>query len=71
MLTVGFGESTMSRTQVQLGHNRFKEGRESVNDDAHPCSPSTYTTAENVNAVKKMIFDNHTYVHNWPLQTLS
>ena len=25
-----FGESTMSRTQVQLWYNRFKEGRESV-----------------------------------------
>ena len=26
MLTVAFGESTMSRTQVQLWYNRFKEG---------------------------------------------
>ena len=34
MLTVGFGESTMSRTQVQLWYNSFKEGRENVNDDA-------------------------------------
>ena len=36
MLTVVFGESTMSRTQVQL-YNRFKEGREDVNDGAR-CS---------------------------------
>ena len=34
MLTVAFGESTMSRTQVQLRCNRFKEGREDINDDA-------------------------------------
>ena len=34
MLTVAFGESTMSRTQVQLWYNRFKECREDVNDDA-------------------------------------
>ena len=32
MLTVAFGESTMSRTQVQLWYNQFKEGRENVND---------------------------------------
>ena len=33
MLTVAFGESIMSRTQVQLQYNRFKEGRENVNDE--------------------------------------
>ena len=36
MLTAAFGESTMSRTQVQLWYNRFKEGREDFNEDAHP-----------------------------------
>ena len=34
ILTVAFGESTISRTQVQLWYNRFKKGREDVNDDA-------------------------------------
>lgn len=58
MLTVAFGESTMSRTQVQLWYNRFKEGREDVNDDARPGRPSTSTTDENIDAVKKMILDN-------------
>ena len=43
--TAAFGESTMSRTQVQLWYNRFKEGRE----DARP---------ESIKAVKKMIVDN-------------
>ena len=33
MLTVPFGKSTMSRTQVQLWCNRFNEVREEVNDD--------------------------------------
>ena len=28
-----FGESTVSRTQVQLWYNQFREGREDVNDD--------------------------------------
>ena len=41
MLTVEFGESTISRTQVQLWYNRFKEGREYVNDDARLGRPST------------------------------
>ena len=57
MLTVAFGESTMSRTQVQLYYNRFKEGREDVNDDARPGRPNTSTTDENIEAVKKIILD--------------
>ena len=35
MLTVAFGVSTMSRTQVQLCYNRLNEDREDVIDDAH------------------------------------
>ena len=41
----------MSRTQVQLWYNRFKEDREDVNDDL--------ATDENIEAVKKMICHNH------------
>ena len=41
VLTVAFGESTMSRIHVQLWYNRFKEGREDINDDARPGCPST------------------------------
>ena len=58
MLTVAFAESTMNRTQVEFWHNRFKVGREDVNDDARPGRPSTSTTDENIEAVKKMILDN-------------
>ena len=36
MLTVA-----MSRTQVQLWYNRFKEGREDISGDARTGSPST------------------------------
>ena len=43
-------------TQVQLWHNRFKERRKDVNDDARSGRPSTSTTDENIEAVKKMIF---------------
>ena len=50
MLTVAFGEPTMSRTQVHLWHNRFKEGREDVNDDDR----SWLAIYENIDALKKM-----------------
>ena len=52
------GQSTMSRTQVQLCYNRFKEGREDVNDDVRPGRPSMSTTDGNIEAVKKMILNN-------------
>ena len=59
MLTVAFGESTISRAQqVQLWYNRFKEGREDVNDDVRLGRPSTSTIDENIEAVKKMMLDN-------------
>ena len=48
MLTVAFGEFTMSRTHIQLWYNQFKEGREDVNDDARPDRLSTSTTDENI-----------------------
>ena len=58
MLTVAFGESTMTRTQVQLWYIRFKENREDVNDDARPGRPCTSTTDDNIEAVNKMILNN-------------
>ena len=51
ILTVAVGESTMSRTQVQLWYDND-------NDDARPGRPSTSTTDENIKAVKKMFLDN-------------
>ena len=51
MLTVAFGKSPVSRTQVQLWYNRFKKDWEDVNDDARPNRPSTSTTDENIEAV--------------------
>ena len=52
MLTAAFGESSVSRTQVQLWYNWFKQ------DDARSGRPSTSTTDENIEAVKNMILDN-------------
>ena len=55
MLTVAFGESTMSKTRVFEWYKRFKEGRE---DDNSTGRPSTSTTDDNVEQVKKMILEN-------------
>ena len=38
----------MSRKQVQLWYNRFKEGREDVNDDSRLGRPRTSKTDENI-----------------------
>ena len=48
----------MKRTQVQVWYNRFKDGREDINNDARPGRPRTSTSDENFEAVKKMILDN-------------
>ena len=63
MLTVVFGKSTMSRTQVQLCYNWFQETREDVNDDACPDRLSTSTAVENIEAVKNMILYNRRIVY--------
>ena len=39
MLTVAVGESIISRIQVQLWYNRFKEGRKDVNVNARRQQP--------------------------------
>ena len=49
----------MSRTQVQLWYNRFKEGRKDVNDDARSGRPSTSTTDENIEAEN----EENTFIH--------
>ena len=46
-------ESTMSRKQVQLWYNQFKEGRADGNDNAR-----TPTSDKNTEAAKKIVLDN-------------
>ena len=58
MLCMTFGESTKSRTQVQLLYKPFKEGREDIHVEDRPSSPNTTTANENIKAVKKMILDS-------------
>ena len=62
MFTMALSESTMSRTQVQLWYNRFKECREDVNDNARSGRPSTSTTDENIEAMKEMQFLRTFYI---------
>lgn len=44
MLKVAFGDSAMSRARVFEWYNRFKNGREDVEDDERPGRPSTSVT---------------------------
>ena len=57
-MTVVFGKSTMSRTQVQLWYNRLQKSQENINDDTSPDRPSASTTDENTKAQKKMLLVN-------------
>ena len=41
--------------KVQLWYNRFKEGREDVNDFTRLGRPNTSTTDDNIEAVKKIV----------------
>lgn len=56
MLSAAFGESIISKTQVEFRYNRFKEGRKDVNNDA--CRLFKSTTDENIETIKEVILDN-------------
>lgn len=58
MLKVAYGESTLSQKNIYKWYKLFTEGREDVNDDARPGRPSTSTTDENVEEVKKIVMEN-------------
>ena len=58
MLQVSYGEYTVCPKNVYKWYKLFTEGREEVNDDARPGRPSTSTTNENIEAVKKIVMEN-------------
>ena len=58
MLRVACDECTVSQKSVYKWYKLFTEGREGVNDDARPGWPSTLTTNENTEAVKKIVMEN-------------
>ena len=55
MLTVAYGESTLSKKNV---YKLFQEGRENVNDEPRSGRPSTSKTDENVQEVKEIVLKN-------------
>ena len=58
MLKVAYGECTVSQKSVYKWYKLFTEAREEVNDDARPGWPSTSTTNENTEPVKKIVMKN-------------
>ncbi|KAG5332407.1 SETMR methyltransferase, partial [Acromyrmex charruanus] len=58
MLTVTYGEATLDRSNVYRWYKMFSEGREDVNDEERAGRPSTSTTDENIDEVKKIVLAN-------------
>ncbi|KAG5323528.1 MOS1T transposase, partial [Acromyrmex heyeri] len=67
MLTVAYGEATLDRSNVYRWYKMFSEGREDVNDEERAGRPSTSTTDENIDEVKKIVLANHGSPRNWLL----
>ncbi|KAJ8961923.1 hypothetical protein NQ318_021542 [Aromia moschata] len=55
MLKEVYGNECLSRTQVYEWFKRFKEGRETMEDDSHPGRPSTSKGDENIGKIGKLI----------------
>ena len=58
MLTIAYGESTLSKKNLYMWYKLFQEGRENVEDESRPERPNTSTTDENVEAVKEIVLKN-------------
>ncbi|XP_018365426.1 PREDICTED: putative uncharacterized protein FLJ37770 [Trachymyrmex cornetzi] len=58
MLTVAYGEATLDRSNVYRWYKMFSEGLEDVNDEERAGHPSTSTTDENIDEVKKIVLAN-------------
>jgi len=55
MIQQGFGDQSLSRTQVFHWHAWFKAGRTSVDDDEHTGRPTSCTTPETVARIQEII----------------
>ena len=58
MLKEAFGEQTLSQARTFEWFKRFKDGRESVEDDKHSGQPSTCTTPEMIAKVREVILED-------------
>ncbi|KOC59845.1 Putative uncharacterized protein FLJ37770 [Habropoda laboriosa] len=52
------GESCLSKTQTYEWYKAFKEGREEIQDLPRFSRPSTVSTGENIEKIKKMVIEN-------------
>ncbi|UYV82788.1 GVQW3 [Cordylochernes scorpioides] len=50
------GDETISKTQVKFWYDRFKDGRQSIEDDSRSGCPSTWTTKRNIQQVSDLIY---------------
>jgi len=55
MIQQGFGDQSLSRTQVFQWHTWFKTGCTSVDDDKHTGRPTSCTTPETVVRIQELI----------------
>ncbi|KAG5344480.1 MOS1T transposase, partial [Acromyrmex charruanus] len=67
MLIVAYGEATLDRSNVYRWYKMFSEGREDVNDEERAGRPSTSTTDENIDEVKKILANRRITNKNWLL----
>ncbi|XP_043285125.1 histone-lysine N-methyltransferase SETMAR-like [Venturia canescens] len=58
MLKTAYGEDCLSRSKVFEWYGRFKNGRESLEDDPREGRPSTSTTDDNVERVRTLVASN-------------
>ena len=58
MLGNCFGSDVLKKTTVYEWHERFRSGRESVEDNERSGRPSTSKTDENINKVREMLANN-------------
>jgi transposase len=61
MLKRAYGKECLSRTSVFQWHKRFKEGRESLQDDDWKGRPSTSRTEESVKVIQKCLAEDRTF----------
>jgi hypothetical protein len=60
MLKSAYGEECLSRTSMFKLHKRFKEGRESLQEDEQEGSPSTSRTEESTEVIQKRLAEDQT-----------
>jgi hypothetical protein len=60
MLKSAYGEECLLRTSVFDWHKRFKEGRESLEDDERKGLPSTSRTKDSMEVIQKCLAEDRT-----------